>query len=163
MDDDITKQNEFFEHTKYILDPNIHKFLYVLIKYFFMGKKIMSRTKEKLAEFIDKLNIEDFKIRLLNNDRCDINDFKTIFNFIKTQNKKFASEIFENIIIRVLSFAFITENEDFFGKYLYNDLEALKKNYKFFCQNINNKLISSLFNRYNEYLDFALENDKIYI
>ena len=132
MEDDITKQNEFFEHTKYILVPNIHKFLYVLIKYFFMGKEIMSRTKEKLDKFIDKLNKEDFEIGILNNDRCDIKDFKKIFNFIKTQNNIFASEIFENIIIRVLSFAFKTKNEDFFGKYLYNDLEALKKNHEFF-------------------------------
>ena len=163
MDDDITKQNEFFEHTKYILDPNIHKFLYVLIKYFFMGKEIMSRTKEQLKKFIAKLGIKDFEIGILNKDSCDINDFKKIFNFIKTQNNIFASEIFENIIIRVLSFAFKTKNEDFFGKYLYNDLEALKKNYEFFLQNINNKLIPSLFNQNNEYLDFALKNDEIYM
>ena len=165
MEDDIIKQNEFFEHAKYILDPNIHKFLYVLVKYLFMGKKIMSRTKKKLADCIAKLNREDFKITILNNDRCDINDFKIIFKFIKTQNNTLVSEIFENIIIRVLSFAFKTKKEDFFGKYLYNDLEALKKNYDFFIHRINNTLLSSLFNGNNEceYLDVALKSDEEYM
>ena len=28
----------FFENTKTIIDPTVHKFLYVLIKYIFFGK-----------------------------------------------------------------------------------------------------------------------------
>ena len=159
MDEDIIKQNDYFEHSKYIIDPNIHKFLYVLIKYLFFDKKYMSRAKNKLFEIIKRLKIKGLYKEIVYYNICHIETLKAIFDFIKTQNYALASEIYENIIIRVLSFAFITNKEECFGKYLYNNLEELKKNYKIFIKWIDIRLLSSLFNEYNESLDFALEID----
>ena len=159
MDEDIIKQNDYFEHSKYIIDPNIHKFLYVLVKYLFFDKKYMSRAKNKLFEIIKRLKIKGLYKEAVYYNICHIETLKAIFDFIKTQNYALASEIYENIIIRVLSFAFITNKEECFGKYLYNNLEELKKNYKIFIKWIDIRLLSSLFNEYNESLDFALEID----
>ena len=161
MEDNITKQNKYFEHTKYIIDPNIHKFLYVLVKYFFFGKNNMNRTKDKLIKFIEKLKIKNLDKSILDNNSCNFNFFKAIFDYIKKQNKILASEIFENIIIRVLSFAFKTKKEDFFGKYLYNNLEEFKNNNNIFNDNdwINEDKLKGLFNDNNKDLKFALKND----
>ena len=46
--------------------------------------------------------------------------------FTKSQNYLFAGEIIENIIIRVLSFAFKIKSSEFFGKYLYNNLKYIR-------------------------------------
>ena len=110
-----SKESQYFEHTKNIIDPNIHKFLYVLVKYLFFGKKIMSIAKDKLHKIIDKLKLKNLKIEILDNDRCNAASFEAILEFIKTQNFALASEIFENIIIRVLIFAFIhLKSDEFF-------------------------------------------------
>ena len=160
MEDNITKQNKYFEHTKYIIDPNIHKFLYVLVKYFFFGKNNMNRTKNKLIKFIEKLKIKNLDKSILDNNSCNFNFFKAIFDYIKKQNKILASEIFENIIIRVLSFAFKTKKEEFFGKYLYNNLEEFKNNNNIFNNDwINEDKLEGLFNDNNKNLKFALKND----
>ena len=50
------EDNKYFEQTKYILNPTIHKCLYVLVKYLFFGKEYMSNAKNKLDYFISKLN-----------------------------------------------------------------------------------------------------------
>jgi len=42
------------------------------------------------------------------------------------QNKKYAGEIFENILIMVFSIAFKTEKKNNFGKYIYNNIGKLK-------------------------------------
>ena len=159
-EEDLTKQNKFFEYTKYLIDPNIHKFLYVLIKYLFLGKQNMSHTRDKLTKIMERLKIQNLDKNILSNKKCNFNSFKAIFDFIKTQNNVLASEIFENIIIRILSFSFETKKEEFFGKYLYNNLEQFKNNHLIFIDWVNTKLISALFNYDNKNLIFALENDK---
>ena len=163
MKNKSSKESQYFEHTKNIIDPNIHKFLYVLVKYLFFGKKIMSIAKDKLHQIIDKLKLKNLKIEILDNDTCNATSFEAILEFIKTQNFALASEILENIIIRVLIFAFIhLKSDEFFGKYLYNNLDEFKKNKNIFLELIDTKLLESLFNETNKDLQYALEKDDNY-
>ena len=46
------EDNKYFEQTKYILNPTIHKCLYVLVKYQFFGKEYMRNAQYKLENFI---------------------------------------------------------------------------------------------------------------
>ena len=158
------EDNKYFEQTKYILNPTIHKCLYVLVKYLFFGKEYMSNAKNKLDYFISKLNKVGLKFdkNLLYGNNCDIDSLKTIFKFIKSQNFALSTEIFENLIIRVLSFAFVTKNDEFFGKYLYNNIEELrsKNGKKLLMEWIDDTLLKGLFNENNQTLDFALSADE---
>ena len=161
--ENILEDNNYFEQTKYLLNPTIHKCLYVLIKYLFFGKKYMKLSQEKLIIFIDKLNKIglNFEKGYLYNSNCNIDFMKKIFKFLKTQNFALATEIFENIIIRVLSFAFLAKTDEFFGKYLYNNLEEIKNNKVQLRNWTDAKLLSSLFNEEDKdnSLESALDND----
>ena len=158
------EDNKYFEQTKYILNPTIHKCLYVLVKYLFFGKEYMRNAQYKLENFISKLNKVGLKFDkdLLYRNNCDIDSLKTIFKFIKSQNFALSTEIFENLIIRVLSFAFVTKNDEFFGKYLYNNIEELrsKNGKKLLMEWIDDTLLQGLFNDNNQTLDFALSADE---
>ena len=160
MEENTLEEKEYFISAKNIINPNIHKFLYVLVKYIFFGKNYMSNTRYKLVEFIRKLNIRGLHVKILDNIKCDITDLEAILEFIKTQNFALASEILENIIIRVLSFAFKAKSDDFFGKYLYDGLKELKTNKNIFKDWIDTDLLEPLFNKTNKDLEYALENDK---
>ena len=159
---EVENEENYFENTKYIINPTIHKFLYVLVKYLLLGKDYMKKTKEKLEKFIKKSNIKNFNtdIILIQNN-CDSKNFEAILSFIKTHNSLLASEILENILIRVLSFSFNTKSDEFFGKYLYNNLSQFKKGNNIFLKWIEIEMDNPLFNETNKTLDFALENDDI--
>ena len=51
---EVENEENYFENTKYIINPTIHKFLYVLVKYLLLGKDYMKKTKDKLKKFIKK-------------------------------------------------------------------------------------------------------------
>jgi hypothetical protein len=146
---------------KYIIDPNIHRFLYVLVKYFFFKRTYMESSQEKLRRIVRILRTNglNLDINCLENRKCDTASLEAILKFIQTQNFALASEIFENIIIRVLSFAFVTRNDEFFGKYLYNNLDEFKMNKQIFLEWIDTRLLESLFNETNKDLLYALDND----
>ena len=63
-------------------------------------------------------------------------------------------------MIRVLSFAFNSKNDEFFGKYLYNNLELLKTNKKILIEWINNELLKPIFNSSNKTLKQTIEIDE---
>ena len=158
---EVENEENYFENTKYIINPTIHKFLYVLVKHLLLGKDYMKKTKEKLKEFINKSKIKNFNADILIQNNCNSKNFEAILSFIKTHNSLLASEILENILIRVLSFSFNTKSDEFFGKYLYNNLSQFKKGNKIFLKWIEIGLVNPLFNEDNKTLDFALENDDI--
>ena len=158
---EVENEENYFENTKYIINPTIHKFLYVLVKYLLLGKDYMKKTKDKLEKFIKKSKIKNFNIEILIQNNCNSKNFEAILSFIKTHNSLLASEILENILIRVLSFSFNTKSDEFFGKYLYNNLSQFKKDNKIFLNWIEIGLVNPLFNEDNKTLDFALENDDI--
>ena len=158
---EVENEENYFENTKYIINPTIHKFLYVLVKYLLLGKDYMKKTEDKLNEFIKKSKIKNFNTGILIQNNCDSKNFEAILSFIKTHNSLLASEILENILIRVLSFSFNTKSDEFFGKYLYNNLSQFKKGNKIFLKWIEIEMDNPLFNETNKTLDFALENDDI--
>ena len=158
---EVENEENYFENTKYIINPTIHKFLYVLVKYLLLGKDYMKKTEDKLKEFINKSKIKNFNTDILFQNNCDSKNFEAILSFIKTHNSLLASEILENILIRVLSFSFNTKSDEFFGKYLYNNLSQFKKGNKIFLKWIEIEMDNPLFNETNKTLDFALENDDI--
>ena len=121
------EEKSYFDNTKEIIDPNIHTCLYFIVKYLFLGKDSLNRdNKKKLENFIGRVKLDIY----LNQEACNIENMRKIFNYIKKQNFLLASEIFENIIIKVLSLAFNAESDEFFGKHLYNNIASFKKEKK---------------------------------
>ena len=121
------EDKSYFENTKEIIDPNIHICLYILIKYLFLGEVSLNRDfKPKLQKFIKRVKLDIY----LNQEACNIENMRKIFVYIKKQNFLLASEIFENIIIKVLSFALNVKSDEFFGKHLYNNIASFKKDKK---------------------------------
>ena len=108
---------KIFEDAKKLIDPDIYLFLYNLLKYItFKGD---SKPPEILESFLKEINKQlEIKEIEINYD-CDINNLINIYEFIRTQNLVFASEIFENLLIMVLSKALKIDRSEFFGKYIY--------------------------------------------
>ena len=153
--------NIYFKDTKELIDPTIHKFLYALMKYIFYGKdQTKKETREKLYEFIKKINEKEkkeskhFRIYIDQDDRdrtrermnCDLTNLEDILNFIRIHNFIMASEIIENIMIRLISFSFRAKSSDFFGKYIYNNLYLLRTNKKIILNWIFKEKLKYLFN-----------------
>ena len=115
---------KIFEDAKKLIDPDIYLFLYNLLKYItFKGD---SKPPEILESFLKEINKQlEIKEIEINYD-CDINNLINIYEFIRTQNLVFASEIFENLLIMVLSKALKIDRSEFFGKYIYNNFYFLK-------------------------------------
>ena len=129
--------NTYFNDTKEIIDPTIHKFLYALMKYICYGKsQTKQKTRENLKEFIDHINENEFyksnniylNINFGQYERhnCNLNNLVDILNFTRIHNFAMASEIIENIMIRLISFSSKAKSSDFFGKYIYNNLKILR-------------------------------------
>ena len=128
------------EIEKDIIDNDVYICLYFLMKYILLGKDENSNINSKLKDdFVPILNENGFDLNLDNIDAYranqEVTELKTeiirniniVFNFIKSQNSVFAGEIMENIIIKILSQEFKVETSDFFGKYLYNNLQEFNQ------------------------------------
>ena len=135
------EKNSYFKNTKAILNQNVHKFLYVLIKYIFLGENnIKNESLEKLRVIIKKIN-KKYNISLKTDDCYKINNLKIILKLTKSHNYLFAGEILENIIIRVLSLTFNIGSSKYFGKYIYNNLKYIRTEKKDFDKWIDSDLI----------------------
>jgi hypothetical protein len=121
-----------FCDSKQLLDDGIYKFLFILIKDIFLCKVGMvtkdTMIKEKLEEWIKKINEEIIKDKSKYiNREYNIDNLNNIINFVKMQNAIFASEIIENILIKVFGFAFKTDKVNTFGKYIYNNIKKMRE------------------------------------
>ena len=118
---------------KSLIDKRIFLFLIQLVSKIFLKDRPTTRNdelKKKAQKFLIKIN-DDIINGKKNKDKIidfeyDEKNLRNIFNFIKMQNSKFASEIFENILIIVFSFGFFAEKQKSFAKYLYNSLRNIK-------------------------------------
>ena len=52
--------------------------------------------------------------------------FDNIISFVIYQNKLYAGEILEGLLISVFSFAFYSDKDNTFGKYIYSNLCKIK-------------------------------------
>ncbi len=124
---------------KNIIDKGIYIFLFHLVKIVFLKdentrhfRKIEKKIKEE--KWIEKIN--KIIMKQLNDDKYSLSleftkdNLINILYFIRIQNRKYAGEIYENILIVIFSFAFHTEKSNNFGKYVYNDLGLFKDNKK---------------------------------
>ena len=165
------EEEKIFEDAKEIIHPQIYKFIYVLFKYIFFGKKsINDDIYLKLQKFVERLNKKGFKINLnvIEKNRKDkdkkeiIQNINIIFEFVKSQNLVYASEIIENIIIIVISLGYKVDKSDIFGKYIYSDLENLYSKKRNKISNwINNEDLKDFLN-FNDIIeiDIILESGK---
>ena len=132
------RMHKLFNDSKYIIDKTLNIFLFNLIKHIFLRERKYKKAndaKKKIEAFIKHINNNIIKKKI--NDRKIIstkiisteystNNLINILDFIKFQNSLYASEIIENILIFVFSFAFKNEKENIFEKYLYNDMAKIK-------------------------------------
>ena len=126
--DDKIKIN--IEYSKQIIHKEIYICLFFLIKKIFIREgntPYVNEIHKKLDICIDKINEKIIKEKNKHiKSEYSVKNLRNILNFIKMQNKKYAGEIFENILIIVFSMAFKTEKENNFGKYIYNNIGKLK-------------------------------------
>ena len=118
-------------YSKQIINKEIYLYLFFNIKRIFLKEKNNIRTSKiykKINEYNDTINekIIKRKDRYIKISEYSIKNLENILNFIKMQNRKYAEEIFENILIIVFSMAFKTEKKNNFGKYIYNNIGKLK-------------------------------------
>ena len=124
---------KLFNDSKFMINKTLNIFLFNLIKDIFLKKRKYTRTskvEKKMGDFINEIN-ENIIKKKFNNDKIISNEYseKNLYNildFIKFQNRIYANEIIENILIFVFNFAFKYEKENIFGKFLYNNMERIK-------------------------------------
>ena len=116
--------------SKLLINKEINTFLYCLIMRIFLIKRkntVSKKVDKKLKLFINKINkdiIKDINKKI--SEEYTTNNLRNILDFVKNQNTLFSSEIIENILIVIFSFAFKTEKRNSFGKLLYNNMELIK-------------------------------------
>ena len=92
-------------------------------------------------------------------------NLRNIINFVKIQNSLFYSEILENLLIIVFGMAFKAEKENIFGKFLYNNMDQLKKSDNYILddwfnqQKFNSKILEEVKEARNSYIKTLLVND----
>lgn len=161
-----------FENSKHLIDKRIYHFLFLLIKdFFYLGPKShKSDVIKKLEEFIDFINkkyIKDnnFYITRDENYYYTETNFINILKFVKTQNRLFAAEILENILIDIFSLAMKCKKENTFEKYIYNNMQNITINENVLPEWLEKNLLNNKdFNRNLEELlkeDLIKEKDEI--
>ena len=160
-----------FRNAKFLIDQNIYKFLLALIQVIFIKKNKTTRANKAiqiLNDLIQKVNKEIIgEEKKLDHLSLDYNhqNFINIINFVKTQNSRFYSEILENILIIIFSMAFKNEKENIFGRYIYNNIEQLKKIKNdilaewFDQQKFNSQVLEMVKDRRESYIRILLEFD----
>jgi len=163
--------NNIFRDAKFLIDKNIYKFLLALMKVIFIKNNKTTKTSKAIKilsiciqkvnkEIIGEKNIIDH----LSLEYTHIN-LRNIINFVKTQNSIFYSEILENLLIIVFSMAFKTEKENIFGRYIYNNIEKLKKSDNYILddwfdqQKFNSQILEDVRGTSKSYIKSLLEND----
>ena len=117
---------------KVVLNRNIYICLYNLFDHIFIKKensssKASTKKNQVLKALIDKINnniILDEK-KFINLDYSTKN-FDNIIFFVESQNKIFAGDIIEDILISVFSQAFFTDKDNTIDKYIYSNLYNAK-------------------------------------
>ena len=138
MNTDEAYNNKIFRDSKSLISPIIYKFMIILIKSIFLRTKNANHNKQQkienqLRSFLDKIN--KYIINRNQNNESKLitieyskENFMNIFSFLKSQNRIYAGEILEGILIYIFSFTFKENKSNTFGKFLYSNLHFLKDN-----------------------------------
>ena len=130
--------DKYINNSKKLIDENIHLYLFLLFEYIFFKKDEESEVKNKLEIMTKEINTniiqkEDKSIEI----KYSRKNFYNIINFIKTQNRNFAGEIVEDILIYIFSKVIKVDVNETIGKYIFCNLYEL--NYQ---QKSKSKLVS---------------------
>ena len=128
--------------SKTLIDKKLYIFLFILLKKIFI--KITDDSSDKIESYLDSfINKVNEKIIIKKdkfiNKEYSIQNFDNILHLVKSQNRIYAGEIIEGILIYIFSFAFKTDKDNTFGKYIFNILSKFN--------NINNLDIANWFDK----------------
>ena len=118
--------DKYINNSKKLIDENIHLYLFLLFEYIFFKKDEESEVKNKLEIMTKEINTniiqkEDKSIEI----KYSRKNFYNIINFIKTQNRNFAGEIVEDILIYIFSKVIKVDVNETIGKYIFCNLYEL--------------------------------------
>ena len=119
--------DKIINYSSFAINKEIFLFLFILIKHIIIKNKSKPKIEDKLNEWIKYFNdnyIKEEK-KFINKEYTKEN-FKNILNFIKNQNRIYAGDILEGILIYIFSLAFKADKDYTFGKYLYNNISKFK-------------------------------------
>ena len=128
-----------FENSKSHINKSIYKYLFVLMKYIFLGpnnfknQEKIEEITEKITLFTNKINKEIIKneenfIKFANlKESYNMKNFHNIIKFVKLQSYMFAGDIIEGILIFIFNYSFELTDDGDFGKYLYNNITRLRE------------------------------------
>ena len=127
------------ENFKNHIDKTIYKYLFLLMKYIFIGKEnfkkqfMIQQLLQKLNEFTEYIN-KNIIIKEQNfikiepkSERYSYKNFINIINFVKSQNLIYAGNILEGILIYIFNYSCETSKEDYFGKFINKNFEKLRE------------------------------------
>ena len=129
-----TRQKSIINNFKTKIDSNIYIFLFKLFKDIFLKTtKKITDNNTSLNKYLDIINqkiiinedkylSKDYTIRNMNN----------IFDFVMSQNRIFAAEIIEGILICIFSLGFVIDKDESINKYIYKNLSKIRKGDNFF-------------------------------
>ena len=130
--------SNIIENSQKHIDKTIYKYLFMLMKYIFIGKEnFKNQTKRqdlvnKLNEFTEYIN-KNIIIKEKNfikiqpdSERCSFKNFMNIINFVKSQNLVYAGNILEGILIFIFNYSCETSKEDNFGKFINKNFGKLR-------------------------------------
>ena len=125
--DEINNFHSMIKASKILINKNIYIFLFFLLKNIFLKKKKNIEFDNYLNTWTNKINQKIIKNedKFINED-YSINNFNNIIDFIKSQNKTYAGDIIEGILIIIFSYGFKIDKEKSFSKYIYYNFELIK-------------------------------------
>ena len=126
--DEIKNFNSIINDSKLLINKEIHKFLFFLLKNIFLGDDSNTQINRYLKKWINNINskIIKRKSKYISFD-YSIENFKNILCFTKSQNKKYAGDIIEDILIIIFSKGFNIDKDKSFTKYIYYNFNNLDK------------------------------------
>ena len=125
------KEKSFFQYPLYgkpaILKKEIFLFVHSLLKDIFIEHK-NKKLSAHLNKWIENINTKIIKKKekFLSTD-YDIKNLRNIIKFVQSQNMKYCGDIIESILINLFSLAFKSEQDNSFGKYIFNNLTSIRE------------------------------------
>lgn len=137
MEEEFNYIKILFKDFSQMINDKILLFLYNLFPYIFIKRdksslKSTQKLENQLEKFINTINKEIIKKekKYINLDYSKKN-FENIIDFVRSQNKMYAGEIVEGILIFTFSLAFYSDKDNTFGKYIFSNIFKLKDSTNF--------------------------------
>ena len=132
--DDLSQFKIIFKDARRLINREILLFLYNLFRFIIIrrNKSLPKPVENQFKNCLKKIN-EDIikkKEKYINLD-YSIKNFEKIVDFVRFQNKIYAGEIVEGILIYTFSLAFQSDKDNTFGKYIFSNIYKFKDSTNF--------------------------------